>query len=314
MSIRLHAVSAIVALGLVAAASAGPILNPGNYHYYQLQTSQVTWAQAFALSRIVLSGVTGHLATITSEQENSFVASLLGPDCYHASLGGTDDGSEGTWRWITGEPFVYSNWFAGEPNNQFGGENWMTMSGPVLANQLGTWSDGHGENIYSIGHYVIEWDEPANGWPQPVLALSGVHQVPGDYDGDKQDDLAIYDPNTGDWYILSLANITKPIVFKQNWGFPGAIPVAGDYDGDGRSDLAVYEKETGFWYILSLANLKPIAFGQQWGGQGMNPVPGDYDKDGKSDLAVYQAASAKWYILSLTNPTKPIVFGLNWGW
>jgi hypothetical protein len=32
-------------------------------------------------------------------------------------LGGTDEGSEGNWRWITGEPWGYNRWTPGNPNN-----------------------------------------------------------------------------------------------------------------------------------------------------------------------------------------------------
>src|SRR5262249_13112254 len=41
-----------------------------------------------------------------------------------AWIGLTDQGRAGNWTWMTGEPFAYSNWAAGEPNNP-GTEDWV---------------------------------------------------------------------------------------------------------------------------------------------------------------------------------------------
>ncbi len=97
----------------------------GNGNYYQAVSAPggITWsaAQAWCLLN------KGHLATITSAAENAFVfAVATGPytaglwqtilpgGTYGPWLGGTKSGS---WGWVTGEPFGYSNWDPGEPNN-----------------------------------------------------------------------------------------------------------------------------------------------------------------------------------------------------
>jgi hypothetical protein len=40
-------------------------------------------------------------------------------------MGASDAAVEGTWTWVTGEPFSFANWGAGQPdkntNPQFGG-------------------------------------------------------------------------------------------------------------------------------------------------------------------------------------------------
>jgi len=35
-------------------------------------------------------------------------------------LGGTDENFEGSWSWVTGEEWDYTNWLAEEPNNTNG--------------------------------------------------------------------------------------------------------------------------------------------------------------------------------------------------
>eukprot|EP00117_Sycon_ciliatum_P031173 scpid75816/ scgid24433/ Collectin-46; 46 kDa collectin len=51
-------------------------------------------------------------------------------------LGGTDRHHEGRWRWLTGEAFSYTRWFAGEPNNDYAGhpENCLQLA-------RGGWND-----------------------------------------------------------------------------------------------------------------------------------------------------------------------------
>ncbi len=87
----------------------------------------------------------GHLVTIGSDQENAFVTALkTGPTW----LGLTDESSEGTWVWITGEPLSYTAWLGGEPNNANGGENHAIME------SSGGWNDV--PNVQAP--FIVEWD------------------------------------------------------------------------------------------------------------------------------------------------------------
>ena len=57
-------------------------------------------------------GVDGHLATITSDEENWWIVDNLdGALTLDHWLGGYLD--NGNWKWVTGEPWDYTNWWDG---------------------------------------------------------------------------------------------------------------------------------------------------------------------------------------------------------
>lgn len=68
----------------------------------------------------------GHLATITSSEEQEIITELCenGNNDYYW-LGGTDEAVEGSWKWITGEDWDYTNWNEGEPSNSEGAEDYL---------------------------------------------------------------------------------------------------------------------------------------------------------------------------------------------
>ena len=112
----------------------------GNGHYYQLvmptdPSGNYSWTQAeAAAAAMTYDGSPGYLATVTSAAENDFLASQfqssLGESVQGnvptfvpgdaAWIGLNDVGQSANWTWVTGEPFSYSNWNVGEPNNSAG--------------------------------------------------------------------------------------------------------------------------------------------------------------------------------------------------
>jgi hypothetical protein len=141
----------------ISTANASVIQWHSNGHYYTLVPGHVSWSEAAALAQsMVFEGMTGYLATVTSEAENTFIVSLLSSDVRTIPLGATDRDQEGEWRWITGEQFNYANWYDGEPNNS-GDEDFAFMFGPGFsAEYVGLWNDGH-DGSSGITHYVVEW-------------------------------------------------------------------------------------------------------------------------------------------------------------
>src|SRR5262249_20376287 len=58
----------------------------------------------------------GHLATITSQAEWDLIRGL-GLDLRNALIGAAEEGAEGNWRWVTGEPWSFTLWNPQEPND-----------------------------------------------------------------------------------------------------------------------------------------------------------------------------------------------------
>ena len=100
----------------------------------------------------------GHLATLTSSEENHFVHDYILKNHVNAAyFGYSDADSEGHWRWINDEQTGYANWFDGEPNNGKDGENYAMF---YHADQTDRWNDGD-FGVQSEGGkaFICEWDD-----------------------------------------------------------------------------------------------------------------------------------------------------------
>ena len=75
------------------------------------------------------------LASIHSSAENAAVAALCPSGCW---IGGSDSAQEGTWTWSDGTAWDYTNWYTNEPNNAYGGQDFLHIYGWDSA---GRWDD-----------------------------------------------------------------------------------------------------------------------------------------------------------------------------
>ena len=155
----------------------------GNGHWYAvIESNQVGWNAASEDAELL----GGHLATLTSPEENQFILPLVpsvftnpGPGYW---IGGRDFGSG--WQWITGEPFLYSSWGddTGNCNQQPDGRDAIDL---YCVNGDGSlsWSDDFVDWQGALG-YVVEWpleDCNSNG------IIDSCENVPDDC-GDEEDD------------------------------------------------------------------------------------------------------------------------------
>jgi hypothetical protein len=152
----------------------------GNSHSYLAVVAPdgVTWIEANRTARLV----GGHLATITSPEENDFVSTLVDNDVYWAKhsqntnagpwIGGYQplgsvEPTDG-WRWTTGEPLTYVNWGQGRPDNSSKASSGVNclhflrlMTGGVSTT---VWNDLP-EDYAGVHGYVIEFP-PGHALPK----------------------------------------------------------------------------------------------------------------------------------------------------
>lgn len=120
-------------------------------HWYKLHTDRVPWL--VAKDRCEQMG--GYLACITSRREHEFVTGLVKGRA--AWIGGTDAQSEGTWRWLTGEPFEFQAWLPNEPNDTYGREDALAY-GNLEGGLVTGWNDWLPDGRIA---FVCEWPDPS---------------------------------------------------------------------------------------------------------------------------------------------------------
>ena len=180
---------------------------------------------------------------------------------------------------------------------QFGSNSWtFTWNAPAqTAGKVSFFAAGNAANSdgRTSGDYIYTTN---------AAALAGT--AIANFDGDYKSDIAVFRPETGEWFSLKSADGA----FQSfQFGVNGDKPVAGDYDGDGKSDYAVWRQSDKTWYIQQSSQ----GFrANQFGVGEDKPVVGDYDGDGKSDLAVYRPSVGVWYILQSRDGYTGYQFGV----
>jgi hypothetical protein len=150
-----------------------------NGHYYEIVKIALNWddAQSYARSQQFIDPDTGfvlkgHLATIASSEENSWIVqniilplnlAPINGEWFAVWLGGYRDknainASDG-WHWITGEPWAWTNWHPDEPNNAGGMERYLQMWAiDSNGETMGKWNDNDIQARLVINYILIEYE------------------------------------------------------------------------------------------------------------------------------------------------------------
>jgi len=127
-----------------------------NGHIYAAYDVDVSWLDAEAYCE----SVGGHLVTITSQGEQSFVESLLNERPFRGYwLGGYCQ--DGNWDWVTGENFTYTNWDYGQPSdsqNDMYIQMFVTDPYCTKFKWDDTWNEGDIGGGNRQQGFVCEWD------------------------------------------------------------------------------------------------------------------------------------------------------------
>jgi|GEM_PF-1008709 len=176
-----------------------------NGHAYKIFDTSMTWYDA----KSYCESLGGHLVTITSQEEQDFIVNLIssyGHKNYYW-LGATDELEEGNWLWITGEPWVYTAWCPGQPDNfpqMEDTENYLSISRKydLLWNDLPV--NGASQDVSEIpteSGFICEWDTDKN--TQSSLKTSTDDTTNGNYISNEQWDLSISGNNSVTIYKLT---------------------------------------------------------------------------------------------------------------
>lgn len=122
--------------------------DPTDRHKYEIFRETLTWEEAKA----ACEAKGGHLATITSQEEQKMIESLNTQNS-KLWIGGYKN-SAGQWCWVTGELWKYQNWGDGEPNNSSN----VVADENCVAVWPSKWNDLANSNTYEQSGYVCEWE------------------------------------------------------------------------------------------------------------------------------------------------------------
>ena len=138
-----------------------------------------------------------------------------------------------------------------------------------------------GEIIYPAD-YV---GEPSIRIDYELTAVPPLIRQSGDYDGDGDSEIALYNNRIGRWAIRGLSRFY--------FGTTADSPASGDYNGNGTTDPAIFRGESGLWAVRGYTRI-------YYGTAADISLPGDYNGDGTTAPAIFRQDVGLWAIRGVT--------------
>jgi hypothetical protein len=205
---------------------------------------------------------------------------------------------------------------------------WYTLdseSGQPIIRNFGVGNDfavggndytGDGRTDYSVyrqptktWYYATDPNAPGTNFVAQPWGTNNDRTVAGDFDADGRNDMAIFRPSEGRFYILRSSDGSLQ---THQWGSSTDIPVSGDFDGDTATDIAIVRRvgDNAHWWILKSNYGHGFHTVAHWGIHGDRYVPGDYDGDSITDLAVYRNDPGLFYVYRSSDAQMQV---FDWG-
>ncbi|MBX7134583.1 MAG: putative Ig domain-containing protein [Fimbriimonadaceae bacterium] len=251
----------------------------GNGHWYKAVVVPGGITQPTAKAAAEAMG--GHLATLTSAAENDFVFGLIDSPPYwnHLANGvgpwiGARSASSPaySWAWLSGEPWTYTNWMSGQPDNT--DQTAVAFATHITGVRMNAWDNVSPDNTGGITPPVISY----------VVEASSENGVPSGYgwavdiDGDRAVVTApffglnppselsgaayIFDRINGQWQYSATLRDPDGDNFGTSVSLDGDRVLIGSYGaGDSNRGFAfIFERnQTGQWE--KVAKLDPAGGG-----------------------------------------------------
>jgi len=161
-----------------------------NGHTYKLFDNNLKWTEA----RAYCESIGGHLATVTSQEENDLLVSIMGNgscDGYWLGAGAGNDG----WVWITNEDFYRFTNFADFVGEAYDETHYMQIANTSAKYNKGKWfaannyaSEDGAEILAENVGFICEWDNFISNGRVEVSSVkieSKDNQIKIDVDYDK---------------------------------------------------------------------------------------------------------------------------------
>ncbi|HEX6125134.1 MAG TPA: VCBS repeat-containing protein [Pyrinomonadaceae bacterium] len=150
-------------------------------------------------------------------------------------------------------------------------------------------------HISRVWYYATNPDAPATNYNSTPWGVAGDKPIPGDFDADGQNDVAIFRPSEGTFYILRSSD---GVLQSHRWGASTDTPVSGDFDGDTATDIAIVRNVGGQkqWWLLKSNFRYGFDDVHNWGLNTDVLTPADYDGDGITDIGVWRPSEGMFYV------------------